>query len=221
MIAVIGDIVKSKSIVNRGEVQEQLKTVLKAINQKYADHLASKFTLTLGDEFQAVFRTGNHLLYILDEIIFALKPVELRFGIGIGSLKTALDPNTSLGADGPAYWTARNAIKKAHSNNDYGRVNIELCASAEKDLVNLINQIIKLSAFQASGWRESQAEVYRLILKEGIYNPAEINHQKMAKSLNIQPSSLSRRFESSGIKRYMASRQMAESAIDWVNQNAE
>ena len=66
MIAVIGDIVKSKSIVNRGEVQEQLKTVLNDINQKFADHLASKFTLTLGDEFQAVFRTGDHLLYILD-----------------------------------------------------------------------------------------------------------------------------------------------------------
>lgn len=221
MIAVIGDIVKSKSIVNRGEVQEQLKTVLNEVNQKYADHLASKFTLTLGDEFQAVFRTGSRLLYILDEIIFALKPVELRFGIGIGSLKTALDPNTSLGADGPAYWSARNAIETAHTNNDYGRANIELCSPREKELVKLINQIIKLSAFQASGWRESQAEVYRLILKEGIYTPAQINHQKMAESLNIQPSSLTRRFESSGIKRYMSSRQMAETAMDWINQDAE
>lgn len=221
MIAVIGDIVKSKSIVNRGDVQEQLKTVLNEVNQKYADHLASKFTLTLGDEFQAVFRTGSRLLYILDEIIFALKPVELRFGIGIGSLKTALDPNTSLGADGPAYWSARNAIETSHTNNDYGRANIELCSPREKELVKLINQIIKLSAFQASGWRESQTEVYRLILKEGIYTPAQINHQKMAESLNIQPSSLTRRFESSGIKRYMSSRQMAETAMDWINQDAE
>lgn len=221
MIAVIGDIIKSKSIVNRGEVQEQLKSVLDKVNRDYADALASKFTLTLGDEFQGVFRSGNNVLRLLDEIIFNLKPVELRFGIGIGSLKTALDPNASIGADGPAYWNARKAIEIAHKNNDYGRANIELCAEGEQELVELVNQILKLTAFQASGWRESQIEVYRLILQEGIDSPAQINHQGLAKLLDIQPSSLTRRLESSGIKRYMSSRQMAAIAMERINQNAE
>ena len=221
MIAVIGDIIKSKSIVNRGEVQMQLKSVLDKVNRDYADALASKFTLTLGDEFQGVFRSGNNFLRLLDEITFSLKPVELRFGIGIGSLKTGLDPNASLGADGPAYWNARKAIEKAHKNNDYGRANIELCADGEQELVELVNQILKLTAFQASGWRESQFVIYRLILEQGIKDPAQINHQELAEMLDIQPSSLTRRFESSGIKRYMSSRQTAETAIERINQDAE
>jgi len=221
MIAVIGDIIKSRSITNREEVQEQLKSILDKVNRDYADALASKFTLTLGDEFQGVFRSGNNVLRLLDEIIFSLKPVELRFGIGIGSLKTALDPNASIGADGPAYWNARKAIEIAHKNNDYGRANIELCADGEHELVDLVNQILKLTAFQASGWRESQIEVYRLILEQGINSPAQINHQELAKLLNIQASSLTRRFESSGIKRYMSSRQMAAIAMERINQDAE
>ena len=221
MIAVIGDIVKSKSIENRGEVQVQLKNVLDKVNRDYADALASKFTLTLGDEFQGVFQGGGKVLRLIDEIIFSLKPVELRFGIGIGSLKTALDPNASLGADGPAYWNARKAIELAHKNNDYGRANIELCAESEHDLADLVNQILKLTAFQASGWGEKQIEVYRLILKEGIDSPAQINNQELAKLLGIQPSSLTRRFESSGIRRYMVARQMAETAMERINQDAE
>lgn len=221
MIAVIGDIIKSRSIKNREEVQEQLKSVLDKVNRDYADALASKFTLTLGDEFQGVFRSGSNVLRLVDEIIFSLKPVGLRFGIGIGSLKTALDPDASLGADGPAYWNARKAIEIAHKNNDYGRANIGLCADGEHELAILVNQILKLTAFQASGWRESQIEVYRLILEEGIDSPSQINHQKLAELLEIQPSSLTRRFESSGIKRYMTARQTAETAMERINQDAE
>lgn len=218
MIAVIGDIIKSRSIPDRRKTQEGLAEVLNQINSSHADILASRFTITLGDEFQGVLRDANGLLRILDEISFQLKPINLRFGIGVGELTTQLDPTTSIGADGPAYWKAREAIEFVHTNNDYGRANIHLSAQDPDITVDLINQILKLTALQVSGWRDSQSDVYKVILVEGILDPDDINHQKVAHQLKIQVSSLTRRFESSGIKRYMSARNEAELALERVNQ---
>ena len=218
MIAVIGDIIKSKSISNREKTQQELRAILGQVSQRHAALLASKFTITLGDEFQGVFKDSNGLLRILDEITFSLRPVNLRFGIGIGRLTTGLDPDTSIGADGPAYWKAREAIEYVHKNNDYGRANIQLFVQEPDENVDLINQILKLTAFQVSGWRESQIEVYKVILSEEILNPDEINHQRIAEKLDILTSSLTRRFESSGIKRYMSARSDVELAIERINE---
>jgi len=218
MIAIIGDIIKSKALADRRRTQESLYGVLQQINQRYAGVLASKFTVTLGDEFQGVLTNANGLLRILDEISFPLKPVNLRFGIGVGSLSTQLDPDTSIGADGPAYWKAREAIEIAHTNNDYGRANIHLCAQDRDVLADLINQVLKLTALQVSGWRGTQIDLYEVILQEGILDPDDINHQRIADLLEIEASSLTRRFESSGIKRYMIARKEAELALERINQ---
>lgn len=216
MIAIIGDIIKSKSIPDRYKTQQDLQAVLQQINQRHHASLASHFTITLGDEFQGLFKASKGLLYTLDEISFALRPIRLRFGIGVGSLTTELDPSKSIGADGPAYWKAREAIDFAHKNNDYGRANIHLCVQQPDESVRLINQILKLTALQVSGWRDSQVEVYRVILDEKIMDPDEINHQKIADKLGILTSSLTRRFESSGIKRYMSACREAELALERI-----
>ena len=62
-IAIIGDIKNSKKIVDRGAIQEHLKKILDNINLKYSDCIASKFTITLGDEFQGLLTTGNNPIY--------------------------------------------------------------------------------------------------------------------------------------------------------------
>lgn len=217
MIAVIGDIIKSKSILDRQKTQQELHSVLLQINQRHQASLASRFTITLGDEFQGLFKDSKGLLHILDEISFALRPIRLRFGIGVGTLTTELDPTTSIGADGPVYWKAREAIDYVHKNNDYGRANIHLGVQEPDDTVSLINQILKLTALQVSGWRDSQTEVYKMILEEEIMDPEEINHQRIAEKLGILPSSLTRRFESSGIKRYMSACREVELALERIN----
>ncbi|MDY0126295.1 MAG: SatD family protein [Anaerolineaceae bacterium] len=217
MIAVIGDIIKSRSILDRHKTQQDLQSVLLQINQHHQALLASRFTITLGDEFQGLFKNSRGLLHILDEISFSLQPIRLRFGIGVGTLTTEIDPTTSIGADGPAYWKAREAIEFVHKNNDYGRANIHLGVQEPDDTVDLINQILKLTALQVSGWRDSQIEVYKIILEEEIIDPEEINHQRIAEKLDILTSSLTRRFESSGIKRYMSACIDAELALERIN----
>ncbi|MFA5612140.1 MAG: SatD family protein [Anaerolineaceae bacterium] len=217
MIAIIGDIIKSKSIPNRRKAQEELGEILQTVNQRFEVLFASKFTITLGDEFQGVLKDSNGLFRMLDQISFSMLPINLRFGIGVGSLTTEFNPASSIGADGPAYWKAREAIEDVHKNNDYGRANIQLLAQEPDTTVNLINEILKLTALQVSGWRESQVDVYKVILEEEIVDPEEINHQLIAEKLGILTSSLSRRFESSGIKRYMSARREAELALGRIN----
>ncbi len=217
MIAIIGDIIKSKSIGDRQKSQQELQTVLQGINKRNKELLASRFTITLGDEFQGVFKESIKLLRILDEITFSLQPIRIRFGIGVGTLTTELDPDSSIGADGPAYWKAREAIEFVHKNNDYGRANIHLEVEDPDCSVELINEILKLTALQVSGWRDSQIEVYKVILQDEILDPEQINHQRIAENLGILMSSLTRRFESSGIKRYMSARREAELALERIN----
>ncbi|MGB4438298.1 MAG: SatD family protein, partial [Sedimentibacter sp.] len=55
-IAIIGDIVNSKKIDNRNDVQIKLKSLLKRIDEKYTDDIASDFMITLGDEFQGLLK---------------------------------------------------------------------------------------------------------------------------------------------------------------------
>jgi hypothetical protein len=217
MIAIIGDIIKSKSIGDRQKSQQELQMVLQGINKRNKELLASRFTITLGDEFQGVFKESIKLLRILDEITFSLQPIRIRFGIGVGTLTTELDPDSSIGADGPAYWKAREAIEFVHKNNDYGRANIHLEVEDPDCSVELINEILKLTALQVSGWRDSQIEVYKVILQDEILEPEQINHQRIAENLGILMSSLTRRFESSGIKRYMSARREAELALERIN----
>jgi len=217
MLAIIGDIINSKSLTDRQHTQRELRKILERINQRYEDILASNFTITLGDEFQGVLQNSTSLFRIVDEISFQLQPVKLRFGIGVGTLTTELDPDSSIGADGPAYWKAREAIEFVHKNNDYGRANIHLEVEDPDCSVELINEILKLTALQVSGWRDSQVEVYKVILQDEILDPEQINHQRIAENLGILMSSLTRRFESSGIKRYMSARREAELALERIS----
>lgn len=104
--AIIGDIIASKTISNRSEVQNHLKRILDQVNEEYKSNIASRFSITLGDEFQGLLHSAAHLFELLDTIQFQLYPTKIRFGIGVGDMNTEIIQETSMGSDGPAYWSA-------------------------------------------------------------------------------------------------------------------
>ena len=105
--AIIGDIIQSKELANRMEIQTKLNSILNEINKRYADEIAANFIITLGDEFQGLLSNPSNLFDIIDTIKFEMYPVRIRFGIGIGSIDTEVNSEMALGADGPAYHYAR------------------------------------------------------------------------------------------------------------------
>ena len=70
--ALIGDIIESRSLANRAKIQEALSQALNGLNERYQGHLASCFSLTLGDEFQGLLKVGAPIFQMIDE--FHLSP---------------------------------------------------------------------------------------------------------------------------------------------------
>ncbi len=111
-IAIIGDMRCSRQISNRGKVQSDLNKVLEYVNRTYKSVIAANFLITLGDEFQGLLTSTDHLLEIIRYIQVNMFPVEIRFGIGVGKITTKVNKEAAIGADGPAFYAARSMIEE-------------------------------------------------------------------------------------------------------------
>ena len=210
-LALIADVIDSKMVQERFNLQKQLEKTLRKMNELFGDYLASCFTLTLGDEFQALLKVGAPVFQIIDTLRSELSPTQLRFGIGLGEIATAIDPLQSIGADGPAYWNARAAINLVHQKNDYGNTQIYFSSGNDsKDL--LVNALIASGEAIRSGWRGSQEEILLDLLKRFVYSE-NFSQQDLAQSLDINPSALSKRLKSSSIRVYLRGRAAALASI--------
>ena len=206
-IAIIGDMIDSKDIANRFEGQQQLKACLDKLNKKYQAVLASKFSITLGDEFQGLLMAEAPLFQMIDEINQSMEGINLRFGIGLGKILTDINPEVSLGADGPAYWYAREAINHIHQKNDYGNTQLAVRMD-EKEGEEVINSLLAASEAIKASWRDSQKVLLQTLLELGIYEE-RFEQQALAQALQLNSSALSKRLKSSSIKVYLRARNTA------------
>ena len=210
-LALIADVIDSKMVQERFDLQKQLEKTLQTMNELFGEFLASSFTLTLGDEFQALLKVDAPVFQIIDTLRSLLTPTQLRFGIGLGEIVTDIDPLQSIGADGPAYWNARAAINLVHQKNDYGNTQIYFSSGNDsKDL--LVNALIASGEAIRSGWRGSQEEILLDLLKRFVYSE-NFSQQDLAQSLDINPSALSKRLKSSSIRVYLRGRAAALASI--------
>ena len=210
-LALIADVIDSKMVQERFDLQKQLEKTLQTMNELFGEFLASSFTLTLGDEFQALLKVDAPVFQIIDTLRSELTPTQLRFGIGLGEILTDIDPLQSIGADGPAYWNARAAINLVHQKNDYGNTQIYFSSGKEKQDF-FVNALIASGEAIRSGWRGSQEEILLDLLKRCVYSE-NFSQQDLAQSLEINPSALSKRLKSSSIRVYLRGRAAALASI--------
>lgn len=186
-IAIIGDIIESKKINNRFEIQGQLKKILDDVNEKYTDDIESKFMITLGDEFQGLMRSGESVIDIIEYIQIKMYPIQIRFGIGIGDIVTEINNLMPIGADGSAYHHARkmiNNLKHVEKKNKKVDANIMISSDGNHaDLELLLNTILSLCTSIKDKWTDRQREVTFDCLLNGD------NQREVASRLEIgQPS---------------------------------
>ena len=210
-LALIADVIDSKMVQERLDLQKQVEKTLQKMNELFGDYLASRFTLTLGDEFQALLKVDAPVFQIIDTLRSELTPTQLRFGIGLGEIVTAIDPLQSVGADGPAYWNARAAINFVHQKNDYGNTQIYF-SSGKENQDFFVNALIASGEAIRSGWRDSQEEILLNLLKRSVYSES-FSQQDLAQSLAINPSALSKRLKSSSVRVYLRGRAAALASI--------
>ncbi|MCB7060823.1 SatD family protein [Streptococcus sp. 210928-DFI.4.42] len=218
-LALIADVIDSKMVQERLDLQKQVEKTLQKMNELFGDYLASRFTLTLGDEFQALLKVEAPVFQIIDTLRSELTPTQLRFGIGLGEIVTAIDPLQSVGADGPAYWNARAAINFVHQKNDYGNTQIYF-SSGKENQDFFVNALIASGEAIRSGWRDSQEEILLNLLKRSVYSES-FSQQDLAQSLAINPSALSKRLKSSSVRVYLRGRAGALASIQSIVKGEE
>ena len=161
--AVIGDIKDSRKLENRKEVQKRLQKVLDRLNRKYEEDIVSSYLITLGDEFQGLLCSGKNILNMINEIKMEMYPVRLRFGIGFGTITTDIRREMALGADGPGYYRAREAVEVLKEREKKNRpVPADLCLKMEeedRDKEVLLNTVFDLLYVVEEGWTERQREI--------------------------------------------------------------
>lgn len=206
--AIIGDIKDSKMIKDRMKTQKQLKFVLDEINKKYKNDISAKFIITLGDEFQGLLLNGTNVLRIIQEVQIKMHPIEIRFGVGVGKILTQINKEMSIGADGPAFYMARDAVEylknKEKRNKSYASdVRIEK-ENDEDKIIDMLNSMFSLMTIVKQNWTERQCEII------WDFSQHKDSQEKCAKRLGIAQSSVQRALVSGNYYAY-------EEAVNTVN----
>ena len=162
-VAVIGDIRGSRELADRSEAQREFKQVVNSLNEELPDSsIASQFTVTTGDEFQALLREATDAVEAVVSVSDRFHPAQLRFGIGVGALDTQLNPTQAIGMDGPCFHRAREAIEAAEDAGAWVRVD-----GWSSELVAHVNAMFDLVQCVREDWTDRQAQFARALKAEG------------------------------------------------------
>lgn len=217
--AIIGDIIDSKNIKNRKEVQEILTSVLTDVNKMYTEDVASHFSIALGDEFQGILNSVDNLAKIVKFIKFRMYPVKLRFGIGIGDIHTQILKDQPTKVDGPAFYAAREMIvslKEQEKKYETPSQDIMIKIFDVDDAsVDLINATFALCNTIENKWTQRQRSIIELYGTNG-------NSQTLvAKQLNISLASISQSLSAANYANYAYAMNKIDQALKniWENVN--
>ncbi len=208
--AIIGDMVASRELANRAEVQRQLKRVLNEINES-REGIAAKFTLTLGDEFQGLIEAGSGYTPIHAAIAIknAIYPAKVRIGIGIGTMSTDIDPNFALGADGEAFHNARKALNEIvadeHGLGMYRNGDGAILVRSSMYLIDeCFNNTLQLMDAIRSKWKKKQGEIARYYLDEALKGN-DVSQLEMSNKFGVTQGTISKNIASSDLYAYFDS----------------
>ena len=111
LIAVIGDLVASRSRTDQAALLEAAATQFRAVNQIVP--ATQDLSPTVGDEFQGVFATIESALLatlLVQLRLLAYVGIEARFGMAQGTVTVTKAADPPFAQSGTAWWEARAAL---------------------------------------------------------------------------------------------------------------
>lgn len=179
-VALIGDIRGSRELEDRNEAQQEFKRVVDSLNDHVSGgSLASEFTVTTGDEFQALLTDATAAVEAAVSASDSFHPTRLRFGVGRGELETELNPDQAIGMDGPCFHQARAAIKSAREDGAWLRV-----GGWSKDMDRRVDAMFDLLQCVREDWTDRQVQFARALKEEG-------SQKRVADRYNVSKSTVS------------------------------
>lgn len=177
-LVLIADIESSKEIKEeqRESLQAKLQEELDLLNQ--TEHApVSPYTITLGDEFQAVFKDTGALFVHIFRILTVLYPVRARFSLGVGSIATPVNTDQAIGMDGPAFHEAREGMEVMKERGYLLSLNVE---GEENTTLELVNNSLQLLSHEIKTWKKNRISIL-FLLRQGY------DYKKIADHLDISP----------------------------------
>lgn len=201
-IAVKMDMRSSRRIRDREQAQEQFLQVMEALNREFAASIQARFVVTHGDEAQGMLKreSAPDVMAVMERAVEGVLPVELRFGIGMGTLSTLLQPD-AIGMDGQAWHAASRALDLARSRrkrvmfSGFGeQTDEQLCA-----LANLL-------LYLRNGWSPEQRRAIELV-------DVGMMQSSAAEALGVSESAVSQRLAAAGWHFYKDGREAVISLL--------
>ena len=198
--AVIGDVVGSRQVASRSRLQTRLDRSLASVNDSMKP--VQPLTPTIGDEFQGMFVTLEEAIEASLRLrVELMRRVDVRIGIGWGTLRTQDPRRTPFGQDGPCWWRAREALEelaRTERSNQEPHSLRTVCRTETK-AEGAYNAILVLRDQLLSAIDEHDATILRMLI-------GGASQQDAAERLGLNKSSISRRMQSHGLAALLRSR---------------
>ncbi|WP_422479431.1 SatD family protein [Pleomorphochaeta sp. DL1XJH-081] len=212
--ALVADIKHSRKHEDRSALQEALVSSIREINEAFSSHISAELMINAGDSFQGIFLASAPILAICDKIRFSLIGLcEIRFGLGLGEIHTKIDYKQSILADGPAFWSAREAMGAIDNLDYYGTHFIHICIAdpSLRWLQTLVNQILVGQDLLVAGWKNKQIELARWYIRQHGY--AEVPQTQLAKEMQISVQQVNSTIKAMGFFAYLDMKKYTEKTL--------
>ena len=207
VICVIGDVIGSRGLKGRGLFQERFQKTLDKINHSKNPSMISPCTITLGDEFQAVYQDAGPLFLDFMTILDGLYPAKVRFSVGIGPLETPINSQQALGMDGPAFHVARAAFDSDFKKSE----RLFHLGHHQKAAPAWINSGLALVSHEMKTWKRNRFQVFLKLL-------AGLEPKSIAEQLEITPTAVYKNLHAGALDPI---RTMTEEVANWINQELQ
>jgi hypothetical protein len=168
--ALIGDIVGSRKMRDRDEVQRQIQEELGQLNKRLIDRgLVVRLKLTAGDEIQGLFSTPEAVVDVLVCLADRIHPEEVAWGLGYGQLTTDIGSDVAM-LDGPCFHHARTAVVEASKEHAWLRT-----ASLPSAYGESVSALFRLMGAIRSRWKDAQLKYIRTVRDHSQREVAEIH----------------------------------------------
>lgn len=155
--ALIGDVVQSRSLADRAQLQREIAREIEALNERLAAVLAAPLKLTAGDEIQGLFSMPEGVVDVLVGLADRILPAEIVWGLGDGPISTDLGPDVAM-LDGPCFHGAGKAVAEASGARVWLRQDSMAGPHGES-----IPALFRLMGAIRSRWTESQLRYIRAV----------------------------------------------------------
>jgi len=165
VIGVIADIVQSSAIPDRKEFQRNLGAILTRISASAGSAIISPYTITLGDEFQAVYGEPRGLFRDLVSILWQTHPTKIRFALSHDVLLTEINTEAAIGMDGPAFGLARKLLS---AMKPIDRTIMQISDGGSLN-ASLVNASLKVLSNEIDGWNKTAVgALYCLLNRQAV-----------------------------------------------------